>query len=79
MVKRMINRPNLRMPTVNAVAGGFSARLTASLPRAVALPVRQTSTVAVPLMTDVPAKTAFDAPVGLSALAAVSPTDFSAG
>jgi len=50
--------------TANAVAGGFSARLVERWPSAVLPPVRQITIVAVPLITDVPAKTAFDAPAG---------------
>ena len=71
--------PNRRMPTVKAVAGGFSARLVARWPSAVLLPVLQMRIVAVPLMTDVPAKTALDAPAGFSAPDAASLARFSAG
>jgi hypothetical protein len=58
-------QPKCRMPTTKAVSGGFSARLVARCPSAVLLPVRQTTIVAVPLMTEVPAKTALDAPAGI--------------
>ena len=78
-VRRMISMPNRRMPTAKAVAGGFSARLVARWPSAVLPPVRQTTIVAVPLITEVPAKTAFDAPAGFSAPRAASPACFSAG
>ncbi len=78
-VKRMISIPKRRIPTANAVAGGFSERLVAKCPSAVSAPVRHTSTTAVPLMIEVPANTALEAPVGLSAPDAVSLTSFSAG
>ena len=61
-----------RMPTAKAVAGGFSARLVARLPSAVLLPVQQMTIDAVPLITEVPAKTAFDAPAGFPAPKAAS-------
>ena len=64
-VKRMISMPKRRMPTAKAVAGGFSARLVARWPSAVLPPVRQITIVAVPLITEVPAKTALDAPAGI--------------
>ena len=79
IVKRMISMPKRRMPMVNAVAGGFSDRLVARWPSAVLFPVRQIRMVAVPLMTDVPAKTALEAPAGFSAPDAASLTCFSAG
>ena len=78
-VRYMISMPNRRMPTAKAVAGGFSAKLVARWPSAVLPPVRQTTIVAVPLITEVPAKTAFDAPAGFSAPRAASPACFSAG
>jgi len=62
-----------------AVAGGFSARLVARPPSDVLRPVRQMTMAAVPLITEVPAKTAFDAPAGFSAPRAASPACFSAG
>jgi hypothetical protein len=67
------------IPTAKAVAGGFSARLVARWPSAVRPPVRQIRIVAVPLIADVPAKTAFDAPAGFSAPKAASLACFSAG
>ena len=78
-VSHMISMPKRRMPTAKAVAGGFSARLVARWPSAVLPPVRQMTIVAVPLITDVPAKTAFDAPAGFSAPKAASLACFSAG
>ena len=78
-VNRMINMPNRRIPIAKAVAGGFSARLVARWPSAVRLPVRQIRIVAVPLITEVPANTALEAPAGFSAPDAVSLALFSAG
>ena len=78
-VSRMISMPKRRMPTAKAVAGGFSARLVARWPSAVLPPVRQMTIVAVPLITEVPAKTAFDGPAGFSAPKAASLACFSAG
>ena len=66
-MRRMISMPKRLIPTAKAVAGGFSARLVTRWPSAVSPPVRQMRMVAVPLITDVPANTAFDAPAGLSA------------
>ncbi len=75
----MISRPKRRMPMAKSVAGGFSARLVARWPRADLPPVRQTTMVAVPLITEVPAKTAFDAPAGFSAPDGALLVSFSAG
>ena len=71
-VNRMISMPKRRMPIAKAVAGGFSARLVARWPSAVLPPVRQMRIVAVPLITEVPANTALDAPAGFSAPDAAS-------
>src|SRR5208337_1059861 len=78
-VKRMISMPKRRMPTAKAVAGGFSDRLVARWPSAVRSPVRHKTMVPVPLMTEVPANTALDAPEGFSAPVALSFASFSAG
>jgi len=74
-----MSSPKRRIPTSKAVAGVFSTRLLARLPSDVARPVRQMTTVPVPLMTDVPAKTVFDAPPGPSSAVCVFPDCFSAG
>ena len=66
-VRRMIRMPKRRMPVMNAVAGAFSERLLARRPSEVLRPVRQTRMVAVPLITDVPANSAFGAFAGSSA------------
>ena len=78
-VTRVISMPKRWMPTAKAVAGGFSARLVARWPSAVRRPVRQTTAVAVPLITEVLAKTAFDASAGASQATASSLACFSAG
>ena len=53
-VRRMINMPNWRVPTSNAVAGAALFRSTAIWPSAVALPVRPISALAEPLITELP-------------------------
>ena len=60
-VKRMISKPNCRVPTSNAVGGASCARLTTICPSAVALPVRPISTRAEPLTTELPMNTVLEA------------------
>jgi hypothetical protein len=66
---------------INQAAGNAegAVSLPAQRRRAVPAPVRQIRMDALPLMTDVPANTAFDAPAGFSAPEAASPASFSAG
>lgn len=61
------------------MAGGFSARLVARLPRTVRASVRQITIVTFLLMTEVPANTTLEAPVGSSGPVAVSLAYLSAG
>ena len=61
IASRRMRRPKLRIPLSNAVAGGLTTRLSLISPSEVAGPVRHTSIDAVPLMTEVPMNTAFEA------------------
>jgi len=58
MVRRMISMPNWRVPRSKAVGGAFAVNDPAMAPSAVAVPVRITITVADPLSTEEPMKTA---------------------
>ena len=67
------------MPVSNEVAGGRLASDSPIPPRAVREPVRQRRTRAVPLITEVPMKTAFPASARASSAAAETPGCFSTG
>jgi hypothetical protein len=71
-----MSSPKRRIPISKAVAGGFSMRLFARVPRDVFRPVRQMTSVAVLLTTDVPAKTALDDPPGPSVPVGTFPASF---
>jgi hypothetical protein len=57
-ITRSSSTPNCWMPRANSVSGGASRSRCATAPKAVCSPVCTTSTVAVPLRTDVPRYTA---------------------
>lgn len=60
-VKRMINMPKLCVPSSKAVGGALVTSESATLPTAVSAPIWHTIALAIPLITDVPMKTAFSA------------------
>jgi hypothetical protein len=74
----MISSPKRRVPVSNAVGGGVRVRLPAIAPMAERLPVRTTSAVAEPLMTELPMKRAFTA-LSRPASAGTMPACFSTG
>jgi len=78
-VRRMINMPNCRAPRSKLVGAGLTARLSAISPKAVAAPVRHTSIVALPLITDVPMNTEFAAVLMSSLESGPSTACFSTG
>ena len=78
IVMRMIRMPNFWVPSWKEVAGGRVASVSAISPRAVPWPVLHTSTLPVPLMTEVPMSTEFPARRP-SACPGSSPGAFSTG
>ena len=65
IVRRIMSSPKSWMPRSKASTGRRSDSDPATAPSSVLRPVSQTNAVALPLMTDVPAKTAFNASTAL--------------
>ena len=79
IVRRRMRKPNWRIPSSKAVGGGGAISVPLSWPNAVASPVRQTTATALPLITEVPMKTALTASPASRAGVADASTRFSAG
>ena len=58
---RMMRSPKCWVPCSKSVGGAFASRVSAISPSAVLCPVRHISTLAVPLITDVPNSTVLPA------------------